>query len=166
MSYENEFVITRTFKAPQMLVFKAFSDAERLAKWWGPKGFGIEVRTLDFRPGGVFHYAMTAPNGQKMWGRFVYQEIVAPERIVFINSFSDEAGGITANPWLPDWPLEVMNHLSLSEQDGETMLTIRGGAVNATEAQLAVFLSQRSGMQQGFAGSFEKLDTLLAEMQA
>lgn len=165
MSTDNELVISRTFRAPQALVFKAFSEAEALAKWWGPKGFGIHVEKLDFRPGGIFHYYMTAPNGNRMWGRFMYQEIKAPERIVFVNSFSDENGGITANPWMPDWPLEVLNVLTLAEQGGETTLTLRGGPINASPRQHELFLANRPSMQAGFKGTFEQLDAYLEELQ-
>ena len=100
-----EFTLTRVFDAPRDIVFKAWSDAEALAQWWGPKGFGMEVATLDFRPGGWFHYSMKSPDGKLMWGKFVYGEIKAPEKFVFINSFSDEKGNNTRNPWMPKWPL-------------------------------------------------------------
>ncbi|MFC5529539.1 SRPBCC domain-containing protein [Cohnella yongneupensis] len=53
-----ELVITRVLNAPRELVFKAWSEAEHLKRWWGPKGFEINVAQLDFRPGGFFHYNM------------------------------------------------------------------------------------------------------------
>ena len=62
---------------------------------------------LDFRPGGIFHYGMRSPDGRDMWGKFVYREIVAPERIVFVNSFSDESGATVRAPFAADWPLGV-----------------------------------------------------------
>ena len=77
------------FDAPRDLVWKAHSELEGLKHWWGPKGFTWVTGTLDFRPGGMFHYGMRSPNGQEMWGRFVYREIVKPERIVSVSSFSD-----------------------------------------------------------------------------
>src|SRR5688500_4862920 len=49
-----EFVITRVFQAPRALVWQAFAESERLAQWWGPKGFTIAVSTFEFRPDGVF----------------------------------------------------------------------------------------------------------------
>ena len=50
--------IIRTINAPKALVFKAFSEAEALAAWWGPKGMPVKVMTLDFKPNGKFHYKM------------------------------------------------------------------------------------------------------------
>ncbi len=96
-----EFTFTRSYDAPRELVFEAWSKAEHLAQWWGPRGCEIRVAKLEFRPGGMFHYAMQMPTMPPMWGRFVYREIVAPDRIVFVNSFSDEKGGLGPNPWMP-----------------------------------------------------------------
>ena len=50
---------------------------------------------MDLRPGGTYHYGMQTPDGSVMWGKMVYREIVPPEKLVFINSFSDEKGGLT-----------------------------------------------------------------------
>jgi len=50
-----EFVITRAFDAPREVVWKSWTQAERLAQWWGPKGCAIRVVKLDLRPGGIFH---------------------------------------------------------------------------------------------------------------
>lgn len=104
-----DLVITRVLDAPRDRVFRAWTDPEQLLHWWGPKGFTWVSGTLQLRPGGTFHYCMRTPDGREMWGRFVYREITAPERIVFTSTFSDEAGGVTRNPWNADWPLEVLN---------------------------------------------------------
>src|SRR5215216_6709914 len=87
---DEELVIQRVFDAPRSLVWKALSEAERLAQWWGPKGCTIQVARLEFRPGGLFHYSMHFPDGEPMWARFLYREIAPPERLVWVNSFSDE----------------------------------------------------------------------------
>ena len=66
-----EMVITRVFNAPRELVFKAWTEAEHITKWWGPKGSKIKVSKLDLRPGGIFFYSMTGPphNNTTMWGQ-------------------------------------------------------------------------------------------------
>ena len=88
----SDFVITQTFDAPRELVFQSWVEPERLAQWWGPVGFELSVLSLDLQPGGVFHYGMRADNGYEMWGKFTYQSIEAPERIVSILSFADKQG--------------------------------------------------------------------------
>lgn len=166
-SGERQLVITRVFDAPRELVWKAFTEADRLAQWWGPKGFTMLVRRLDFRPGGVFHYSMRSPDGQVMWGKFVYRDILAPERLVFVNSFSDEEGNITRAPFSPTWPLEVVNTVTLSESRGKTTVTFRGGPINTTEEERETFWNRRESTRHGFAGTFDQLAAYLSEeMQA
>jgi uncharacterized protein YndB with AHSA1/START domain len=161
---ERGLVITRVFDAPRELVWKAFTESDRLARWWGPKGFTMLVRTLEFRPGGVFHYALRSPEGQVMWGRFVYRDIVAPERLVFVNSFADEAGNVIRSPFSPTWPLEIVNTLTLAEAGGKTRLTLRGGPIHATEEERTTFWNAQESTRQGFAGTFDQLAAYLAEV--
>ena len=160
---KTDFIITREYNAPRELVFKAWSEADRLVQWWGPKGFQLGVAALDFRPGGIFHYSMQAANGETMWGRFVYQEMVAPERIVFINSFSNEEGEITKAPFSEIWPLEILNILTLTEQDGKTILNLRGGPINANAEEQQIFNNMHESMQQGFGATFDQLNDYLAK---
>jgi uncharacterized protein YndB with AHSA1/START domain len=159
---EASLVITRVFDAPRSLLWKAFTEPERLARWWGPKGFTMVRSTVDLRPGGLFHYGMRSPNGQEMWGKFVYREIAAPERLVFVVSFSDEKGGTTRSPFSATWPLEVLNTLTFAESGGKTTLTLKGAPVNASDAERATFAAGHKSMQQGFAGTFDQLDAYLA----
>ncbi len=156
-----ELVITRTLNAPRELVFKAFAEAQRLAQWWGPKGFAIEVKHLEFAPGGVFHYSMKLPDGMEMWGKFVYHQIIAPEKIVYASSFSDAEGGLTRHPMRPEWPLEILNTLTLEQQNGKTTLTLRGGPINATEEEIRFFNEVQSGVKIGFNATFDQLEQYL-----
>lgn len=157
-----EFVITREFDAPRDLVFKAWTEPERLAQWWGPKGFTMIASKVDLRPGGVFHYGMKGPDGTEMWGNFVYHELAPPERMVFVISFSDENGGVTRHPFSATWPLEVINTMTLTEHHGTTTLTLRGGPINASEEECATFKGGHASMQQGFKGTFDQLAGYLA----
>ena len=93
-----DFVMSRVFDAPRALLWHCFTDPERMKHWWGPKGFTVLAAEMDLRVGGSYHYGMKAPNGSTMWGLFKYREIVPQEKLVFINSFSDEAGGVTCHP--------------------------------------------------------------------
>ena len=156
-----ELVITREFDAPRDLVFKAWTEAERLAHWWGPKGFTWVSATLDLTPGGVFHYHMRSPGGDDMWGKFVYHEIDAPERLVFTNSFSDEAANTVRAPFNPNWPLEVMNTVTFAESGAKTLVTLRGVPYNANDAEREAFGNFHASMRAGFGGSMDQLDAYL-----
>jgi uncharacterized protein YndB with AHSA1/START domain len=161
-SPEREFIITRVFNAPRDLVWKAYTEAERLMQWWGPKGVTMRVAKLDLRPGGSFHYCYQMPNGNEMWGVFVYREIVAPERLVFTNSFSDAEGNIVRAPFSADWPLEILNTLTFIEHGGQTTLTMRGVPYNATAAEHKTFEDAFASMQQGSKGTLDQLEAYLA----
>src|SRR5215510_5706587 len=161
-SDKGEFVISRVFDAPRELVFKAQAESERLEHWWGAKGFTTRVIKLDFRPGGVFHYSMQTSDGHEMWGRFVYREILAPERIVFINSFADKEGNTIQAPFSSTWPLEIINTLTLSEHNSQTTLTIRSVPFNATKEERETFEIGLDSMRQGLNGSLDRLADYLA----
>jgi uncharacterized protein YndB with AHSA1/START domain len=161
-STEEELVVSRTFQAPRERVWQAYSEVENLKQWWGPKGFAMQVATLDFRPGGMFHYGMKTPDGKMMWGKLTYREIVPRERLVNVVAFSDENGGTTQHPFAPVWPRELLGAMTLSEQDGKTTITIRVVPHEATEAERNAFIAGREGMKMGFKGSLDQLESLLA----
>jgi uncharacterized protein YndB with AHSA1/START domain len=162
---EEELTISRIFDAPIDIVYKAWTQPEQLAKWWGPTGFKILVANLDLRPGGMFLYSMQSPDGQEMWGRFVYKEIEAPTRLVFVNSFTDEKGNIIRAPFSPVWPLEVFNILTFSDYGTKTAISLKGWPLNATLEEHAAFKAMHEGMNQGFKGTFDQLDSHLARLK-
>ena len=159
---EVEFVLTRTFDAPRELVYRALTEAERLAQWWGPKNFKMESRRLDLRPGGHYHYCMRAADGGEMFGKFTYVEIDPPTRLVFTNAFADAEGNTVRPPFEDDWPLEILHTLTLTEQGGKTTVTLRGVPHNATPAQRATFLAGHKSMDGGYSSSFDELARHLA----
>jgi uncharacterized protein YndB with AHSA1/START domain len=161
---DHEFVITRVFDVPRDLVFKAWTDAEAMAQWWGPKGYDILVSKFEFYPGGIFHYRMQSSGGHEMWGRFVFREILAPERIVFSNSFADEEGNIIRAPFFDGiWPLEVLNTVTLTDHEGGTTLVLRAVPLNATEPERKVFHDSFQSMKQGYGGTLDKLADYLSK---
>jgi uncharacterized protein YndB with AHSA1/START domain len=157
-----EFVIERVFDASRELVWKAWTESERMAQWWGPKGFQMRVARLDLRPGGIFHYSMRSPDGKDLWGKFTYREVVAPERLVFIVSFSDEKGGVSRHWLSPKWPLEVLNTVTFTEQGGKTTVRLSGFPINAIEEERKTFEGGFQSMQQGFKGTLDQLDEYLS----
>jgi len=159
---ERDFVISRVFDAPRGLVWKAWTDDKQM-EWWGPKGVTIHHAELDLRPGGIFHYAMRAPDGREMWGKWVILEIVPPERLVFVSSFSDEAGGIRRHPMAATWPLEVLSTITFDEQEGRTLLTVRWLPVHATEVESKTFEASHESMKAGWTGTLDRLAEHLAK---
>jgi uncharacterized glyoxalase superfamily protein PhnB/uncharacterized protein YndB with AHSA1/START domain len=158
-----EFVISRTFKAPREKVFAAFTDAQRMKRWWGPKGFKVVTSKMSLRPGGTYHYCLRAPDGSDVWGKFVYREIVRPERVVLVSSFSDSKGGVTRHPMAPDWPLHMLSTFLFAEHVGATTFTVRWSPLDANPAERASFEAGRAGMQQGWTGTLDQLEAYLAK---
>jgi uncharacterized protein YndB with AHSA1/START domain len=158
-----EFVIERVVAAPREEVWKAWTQAERLREWWGPKGFAVTYCKVKLRQGGGMHYCLKAPNGMDMWGKFVYQEIVKPEKLVFVSSFSDEKQNVTRHPLNEGWPLQMMTTVTFEEQGGEkTKITVRWSPHAATEAERSVFDAGFDSMRNGWTGTFEQLEAFLA----
>src|SRR5258708_4486375 len=161
---EVAFVISRTFDAPRAVVFSAFTEPERMKRWWGPAGFTVIASTMDLRPGGTYHYGLKAPDGGAMWGKFVYREIVAPQRLVFVNLFSDENGAITRLPVSPTWPLEMLSTFLFTAQQGRTMFTIKWSPLNPTREEWTTFEGAHDSMQGGWAGTMDQLAAYLASV--
>jgi uncharacterized protein YndB with AHSA1/START domain len=157
----DEFVISRVIDAPRSRVWKAWTDAKELKKWWGPKGFEVVSTKVDLKPSGIFHYLLRSPDGQEMWGKFVYREIVPEERLVFITSFSDETAGVTRHPMAPDWPLKMLSTVTFVETAGKTTIMVHWSPYEATEKERDTFEAGRASMKAGWTGTFERLDAYL-----
>jgi uncharacterized protein YndB with AHSA1/START domain len=158
------FVLTRTFDAPRKLVWETMTQAEHLKHWMGPTG-KLSHATVDLRPGGLFHYGMAMPDGTTMWAKWTFREIVPPEKLVVIVSFSDADKGATRHPMAPVWPLETLSTTTLSEKDGKTTLRLEWVAHNATAEEQAVFDSMHDSMTQGWGGTMNALETYLQKLQ-
>lgn len=160
------FVISRVFDAPRDLLWKCFTEPERMTQWWGAAGVKIVKSQMDFRIGGAYHYGMQNPDGQVMWGRQVFHEITPPDRIVLINSFSDEAGGLGRHPLAPQWPLQIHTIYTFEDAPGgKTRFTVHWLPYEATAEELAAFDAGHTSMTGGWSGVFDKLETYLARTQ-
>lgn len=158
------FVVERTFNAPRALVWKAWTEAGQLKNWWGPKGCKIEVKTLDVRPGGIFHYAMRFSNGAAMWGRFDYVDVTRPSQMTYLNAFSDETGSITRAPFSETWPLQVHNTMTLEERGDKTAMTITGYPHDASDEERRFFEGFFHSLEKGFGGTMDQLEAYLATL--
>lgn len=95
----NTIHIRREFNADLELVWKAWTTAELLDQWWGPKPWRAETKTMDFREGGFWHYAMVGPEGEKHWSKASYITIKKEKSFTAKDGFCDENG--IMNPAFP-----------------------------------------------------------------
>ena len=150
-SSEWDLVLTRVFDAPRELVFKVWTDTRHMAQWWGPNGFTNPVCELDVRPGGAIRIDMRAPNGVVYPMKGVFEEIVEPERLVFISSALDEKGNSM---------FDILNTVTFADQGGKTSLTLQVRVIKAT----AIAPQYLKGMEMGWTQSLDRLGAHLEHL--
>jgi len=143
-SHAHAVALTRHFDAPREQVFAAWTRAEHLAHWFGPKGFTIHSCEADPRPGGLFRLCMRSPQGKDYWVRGTYREVVAPERLVIACTADDESG-VTR--------LEETIRVTCEDSGGGTMLKLSATASGSS----AVAAAMLKGMDQGWAETIDRL---------
>ncbi|GAA1448227.1 SRPBCC domain-containing protein [Leifsonia poae] len=148
--------ITRRFAAPRELVFRALSEPEHLKQWWGPPDYPVDQCSVDFRPGGVWHYSLRGRHGGEVWARSVYREIVPPERVTYVERSSDPSGAVT-----DDRPGAFVTITLKNDGDG-TVFTARIRYQTPLDRDRAI----QGGVEHGFSRALDQLDDLLIRLGA
>jgi uncharacterized protein YndB with AHSA1/START domain len=151
----NTITVKREFDAGRQLVWDCHTKSELLDKWFAPKPFTTKTKSMDFRNGGQWHYAMLDPNGAEYWAIMSYDKIKPIEKYEGLDAFSNEAGEI--NPELP------RSHWAVSFEDRGERTMVQTIATYKTLADLDQVLQM--GMQEGLASTLEKLDELLVKIK-
>ena len=134
----------RVVRAPASAVFRACTQPEELAKWWGPRGFTTPAIDIDLRVGGRYRFAMKPPEGDLFHLTGEFREVDPPSRLAY------------TFVWEPPDPddRETLVTLSFRDMDGSTEVSFTQG-VFATEARRALH-------EQGWTESLERLQELLS----
>jgi uncharacterized protein YndB with AHSA1/START domain len=140
--------IVRTFDAPRELVWKAWTEPEHLARWFGPKGFTTPVCEADVRAGGTQRVTMRGPDGTDYPMTAIYEEVVPPERLTW-NGSVEHAGNVS---------FDVYQVATFAEHKGKTELTLQAFVTRATPEAAGAL----GGMEEGWSQSLDKLAALLA----
>ena len=149
---EGSLVLTRIIDAPRELVFKAWTESERLAQWWGPACFTNPVCEVDARPGGALRIVMLDPDGNDYQMKGVFSLVVDAQKLVFTNIAHDAEGKHL---------LEGETTVLFEDENGKTKLTVDThvvGLVDFAEQMLA-------GMEAGWTQSLVRLEEFLAKAQ-
>ena len=139
---------TRVFDAPRELVFAAFTDPEHLAQWWGPDGFTTTTSKFEFRAGGIWRFVMHRPDGRDYQNRITFDEIIAPERIVYRHSGGDDVE-----------PVQFKQTLTFEDLGGKTKLTWHGTFPSAEERDRVI---KDYGADKGLAQTMARLAEYVA----
>lgn len=91
---EKSILVEREFDAPVNLVWRCYTEKELLDQWWGPQPWRAETKTMDFKPGGYWLYAMVGPANEKHWGRMNYIAIEKQKHFDMEDVFCDENGNV------------------------------------------------------------------------
>lgn len=146
---EREIVLTRVLKAPRELVWAAWTEPEHMMQWWGPRAYSCPKAEIDLRPGGKMLMVMRGPDGADMPCAGEVVEVKAPERLVF-KTYVDGPDGKRL--------LEGLNTVTLTEQDGKTVMTL----VAKAKAMQKMAIPMLAGMEMGWTQSLEKMEAHLA----
>ena len=158
----NIIVFERLFNAPKDLVFKMFTDANHIKKWWAPNGFDIPVCEINFKEGGSWFYCMECTDknlgdffGTKNWAKAIYNEIKDKFFIKYTHYFTDENGDIS-----PAVPAQELSLEFIETADGQTKLINK--AVFENKEQLDNIAPM---MTPGVEQSWLRLEAILADQK-
>lgn len=147
----NQINVKRSFNATLDLVWSAWTKAEILDKWWAPLPWKAKTKSMDFREGGFWHYAMVSPEGEKHWAKVNYISIEKEKYFNAKDGFSDENGMMN-----PDFPQNLWES-SFSQQNELTVVTIQLTFDKLEDLEKTIEM----GFKEGFTLGLEQLDKLL-----
>jgi uncharacterized protein YndB with AHSA1/START domain len=149
--------VERAFDAPLDLVWSAWTEAEILDQWWAPKPYKAVTKSMDFRAGGRWLYAMVNAQGEPVgWNSKDFSTIVPRKAFTYRSYFCDENGkapsGTTASTWVN----------SFAENRGVTLVTndILCESLAHLEAQI------KMGFKEGYTAGLDQLEELLARLRS
>jgi uncharacterized protein YndB with AHSA1/START domain len=144
--------VTREFDAPPNIVWNAWTQSEILDQWWAPKPWKARTKSMDFREGGFWLYAMLGPDGEQHWARADFRKILTLKSYDLTDAFCDENGVVDASSPHMDWHVQFVQ-----TADGTTV------SIDITfesEADLQKIVEM--GFKEGFTAAHGNLDELLA----
>ncbi|PKD18892.1 ATPase [Salegentibacter salinarum] len=150
----NSIHIKREFDANLKQVWQAWTDPELLDKWWAPKPYHIETKSLNFEEGGRWLYAMVSPTNEKDWCKADYKKIAHLKSISWLDAFCDEEGNDTYGKPNSSWTN------IFSEENGTTTVDITLQHESKADLEMVI----QMGFKEGFSMALENLDKVLSNL--
>ena len=147
----HQLVVRRGFDAPKALVWDCYTKADLLDQWFAPEPMTAKTKTMEFREGGHWHFAMVAPDGTKYWARFDYETIDPIVSYRARDTFSNPEGEVDDSLPLSIWDV------TFADQAPGTLVQI----VVAYDSAEAMQHLRDMGMEQGLKATLNSLDHLL-----
>ncbi|MCO5144007.1 MAG: SRPBCC domain-containing protein [Oligoflexia bacterium] len=146
----NELYITRVYDAPVSLVWDAWTDPKKAAKWWGPRGFTITTHAKDLRPGGFWSYTMHGPDGTDYENKTIYHEVKKHSLLVYDHGGNDDRPPlfrvtVRFEEIIGKTKMEMIMSLESEEAAKEIKKFIKQAGGNSTWDRLAEYLAANEG---------------------
>ena len=146
--------VSRVFSAPRETVFKAWSSADHVKRWFCPSGYSVPEATVEMRVGGRFEVCMRSPEGMEHWTKGTFTEVVAPERLTIDHHVIDPCGG---------GPLfSAVTQVKFSVAAGGTLMEV---VQTYTVADMAQAEPMLKGAPEGWRQTLDKLEAEVARIQ-
>lgn len=151
----NTITVKKAFDAELPLVWRAYSDPEILDKWWAPKPWKARTKSMDFRTGGHWLYAMVGPNGEEHWAIANYLYVEDQKSFTADDAFTDSDGNINEDMPKSKWDTDF----KAVEDHTEVTFHITYPDLGALEATIAM------GFKEGLAMAAQGLDEYFASLK-
>ena len=150
-----EITLERELGAAPDRVWRSWTIAEELEAWWGPEGWATTVRSLDVRPGGLWHFGMGPVGGgePEVWIRSIYSEVIDRAVLAYVEGFSDATGADLD----PESQAVTVEFFGLDPGRTRLVLHTRFPSIARLERVAAM------GMVEGWRGGFDRLDRHLTK---
>jgi uncharacterized protein YndB with AHSA1/START domain len=150
----NTLTVTREFAAGRQMVWDCYTKQELLDQWFAPKPFSTKTKSMEFKNGGHWHYAMVDQDGNEYWGYTDYTLVKPIDYYETLDAFSNEAGEINTSMPRAKWKV------TFTDKADHTVVetVVRYDSLNDLEAVINM------GMEEGMVSTLEKLDELLAKL--
>ena len=159
-----KFVMTRDFAAPKALVWRTWTEAELVQRWYGP-GVETVIHEFDPKPGGLWLNEMKMGD-RSMNQRMEFTEVSPTDRLVMLMSNADAEWNVVSSPMMPDWPRVLLTTVEFFDVDGQTKLALTWEPHDASKAEEAAFAAAIPDLDKGWGAGMEIIAEILAEMQA
>jgi len=147
--------VIREFDAEVDVVWDAFTNKELLDKWWAPKPWKAQTKTMDFREGGKWVYAMVGPMGDKNWTTTNYLVIKPEKKFVGLNAFTDAEGKVSKH--MPQSKREI----KFTDKGKQTVVEFKDTYDDVADIDTII----KMGFKDGITAACENLDALLHELE-
>jgi uncharacterized protein YndB with AHSA1/START domain len=147
--------VTREFDAEVPLVWKAYTDPEILDQWWAPKPWKTRTKSMDFRPGGEWRYAMVGPEGEEHWCLVRWEDIQFEKGYKGFDAFTDAEGNIKTEMPEAKWESKF------SPKGKRTLVDIHISYESLSDLEGYI----QMGFKEGLSMAMENLDALLPSLK-